>query len=1023
MAGKGGNGQKPAVKNDGKSFAAQHWNAFEQLSLQIIHTLYKEQPNERHFQTAAQNDGGYDGIICFSGGSPDAAGLYKVLLEAKLRSNNRRDLPLSEFSKTVIIAVNAIADKVYISTNAYFSQETLKRLQNFSLRTGLVIRTLDIEDITIWLREHTEEQKNLEDQALLKELFSMYYKPLPEQKSLSLTYELAEGDGIVQAETLIGSKRKALCHELEQEMKRRNGILCVRGPMGSGKSIFIDHLAISLRAYYKNMTQIDLTHFSDARGIFIKLLSFAWGESTDCIYAMSSKDLEDVTEYLGNSQFPKKSRNALMQMIHQPQKSFDENQRIHSELLLDYLRKIVPPVIRRVRSLIIIKNARQATKNALDFLSSFIRILPDQPISFLVELEEQEENCQYLLSEIEPTHNYIKTADLPPWDVPAAHQFLACKAPELSVQEQNRVIAYFGLLPLTLSAGAEIFRQSYFGKMLIQIQNTLPEQAEIRFQYTLGCIDYIVKQFASGGGTEAQCGLVMLGLFNGTVKTEFLREISSALGYLDPLPVFQMCSFIRCTEDQVQVLHGTYTSSISKLDFVTKPFLSQILTQIEPKLECYFEDPEYIAQKRFEILFRNRDFERLRGLWKHLAKRHLQREERRLAFDVLKPIYDWWMENPSLNQLTSYEQYWLLLHLARTTESLYGAWAEELDHYLNQLDAVMNLADESIWLGGSIAMRRAKAVILHTKSQIALARANYTKMLEYAEAGIALITGDAICASREWLGALWADKALALKHLKNISVCIDFLESGKEQLADIKSFLHCYYTHLSSLYSVKDPRKAIQYFELVKSNYDSSLSQELHTDHNIATMYFVLGEYKKALGLSGQVWLKAYENNIAIEEGRSDHLLGCIAWVQGELGQAYERFNDAYQLFQSNIHHTHLWPPLINLVTLCIEMGKIPEALKYANDAIEFLLRYHMDSINHFDLSTPVLPKMFVGVLFLMDGLNQIDHSSSMTERFLSQIKNPDVCMAYQNYVLPGRLNELLAGSDYICGGKRVLKV
>lgn len=1023
MEGKEKNRRRSAPKNGSKSFAAQHWTAFEKLSLQIIHTVYKEQPNEEYFQTEAQSDGGYDGIICFSGGTPGTADLYKVLLEAKLRSNNRRDLPLSDFSKTVIIAVNTIADKVYISTNAYFSQETLKRLRDFSLRTGLIIRTLDIEDITIWLQEHIEDQKAFENQALIKELLSMYYKPSPDQKVLSLTYELAEGDDFAQTEALIGSERKKLHHELEQEMARRNGALCIRGSMGSGKSVFIDNLAIRLRAHYKNTTQIDLTRFSDARGVFIKLLSFAWGESTDCIYAMSSKDLKDVTKYLGDSQFPEKSRNALIRMIHQPQKNFDENQRIHSELLLDYLRQIVPPVIRRVRSLIIVKNVRKATKNALDFLSSFIRILPDQPISFIIELEEQEANCQYLLSELEPAHNYIKTADLPSWDFPTAHQFLTCKAPELSEQEQNRLIAYFGLLPLALSAGMEIYCKSYFGKTLIQIQNTLPEQAEICFQYTLGYIDYIVKQFASGGGVEAQCGLVLLGLFDGTVKTALLQEISAALGYSDPLPVFRTCSFTMCTKDHIQVLHGTYTTSISKLDFVTRPFLSQILTEIEPKLERYFEDAEYIAQKRFDILFQNRDFERLRGLWKFLAERHLQREERQLAFDVLKPIYDWWMKNPSANQLTSYEQYWLLLHLARTTKSLYGARAEELDYYLDQLDAVMNLADEGVWPGGATAMRRARAEILHTKSQTALGRADYTGMLAYAETGIALVADDTMRPNREWLGVLWADKALALKHLKNISVCIEFLESGKKQLADIKPFLHCYYTHLSSLYSVKDPRTAIQYFELVKSNYNSSLSQDLHAEHNIATMHFVLGEYEEALRLSGQVWLKAYENHIPVEEGRSDHLLGCIAWVQGKPVQAYEHFNDAYQLFQRHLHHTHLWPPLVNLVTLCMEMGRKPEALKYANDAIGVLLQYHIDSISHFDLSAPVLPKMFVGVLLLLDCLEQISHSSSAAEQFLSQITCPDVHTAYRDYVLPDRLDELLAESGYICGGKRVLKV
>jgi len=1023
MADKGKHKRRSASEGNRKSFAKQHWHAFEQLSLQIIHAVYKEQPNEKHFQTSAQNDGGYDGMICFSGETPGTAELYKVLLEAKLRSNSRRDLPLSDFSKTVIIAVNTIADKVYISTNAYFSGETLKRLRDFSRRTGLIIRTLDIEDITGWLREHTEEQKRFEDQALLNGLLAMYHKPSPEQKVLSLTCELAEGKGTVQAAKLIGEKRKALCYNLGQEMIGCNGVLCIRGPMGSGKSIFIDNLSAPLRTHYKNITQIDLTRFSDARGVFIKLLSFAWGESADRIYAMSSKDLEDVTEYLGNDQFPEKSRDALIRMIHQAQKSFEDNQRIHSELLLDYLRKIVPPVLRRVRSLIIVKNVRKATKNALDFLSSFIRILPNQPISFIIELEEEEENCQYFLAELESAHNYIKTADLPPWDVIAAHQFLACSAPELSMQEQDRLIAYFGLLPLALSAGTEIFRQSYFGKTLIQIQNALPERAEIRFQYTLGHIDYIVKQFASTGGVEAQCGLVLLGLFDGMVKTALLQETSSALGYPDPLPVFRMCSFTTCSGGQIQVLHGTYTSSIHKLAFVTKPFLSQILTQIEPKLEHYFEDEEYIAQKRFELLFLNRDFKRLRELWKSLAELHLQREERQLAFDILKPVYDWWMENPSAYQLTSFEQYWLLIHLAEITKSFYGAQAEELDHYLNQLDAVMNLADESVWPEGSAAMRRARAEILHVKSQTALGRANYAEMLEYAETGLSLIMDDAINPNREWLGVLWADKALALKHLKNIFVCIEFLESGKERLADVKAFLYCYYTHLSSIYSVKDPRKAIQYFELVKSNYNSSLSQELHAEHNIATMHFVLGEYEEAFRLSGQVWLRAYENHIPIEEGRSDHLLGCIAWVQGKLEQAYERFHDTYQLFQRHMHHTHLWPPLINLVTLCMEMGRIHEALEYANDAIGVLLQYHMDSINHFDLTAPVLPKMFVGILLLLDCLEQIDHGNSVITQLLSQVKSPDVHTAYQDYVVPGRLNELLADSGYICGGRCVLKV
>lgn len=111
------------------------------------------------------------------------------------------------------------------------------------------------------MREHTEEQNAFEDQVLLKELLSMYYVPSPEQKALSLKHELAEEGSLTQFEELIGTKRKTLCRELEQEIAGRNGVLCVRGSMGSGKSVFIDRLAICLRAHYKNTSQIDLTRF------------------------------------------------------------------------------------------------------------------------------------------------------------------------------------------------------------------------------------------------------------------------------------------------------------------------------------------------------------------------------------------------------------------------------------------------------------------------------------------------------------------------------------------------------------------------------------------------------------------------------------------------------------------------------------------------------------------------------------------------------------------------------------------
>lgn len=1011
--------EKTATEKKSKSFAQQHWRAFEELSLQIIHSRYQEQPSEVCELTDGQSDGGYDGIICFSSQKYDAAELYKVLLEAKLRSTDNQDLPLSDFSKTIIVAINTIADKVYISTNAYFSEETNHRLQIFSRRTGLAIHTLDIEDISNWLSNHQDEAQRFKDRALVKKLLAPPHRLDAKYKTLSMAQEKVRE----QVEQLIGRERKRLCQRLTKRLAEQNGLLCIRGAMGSGKSIFIDNLASELQQSYPNTALLDLTRFSDARGVFIKLLAFAWGESTSSIYGMSSEDLEAVTKYLGNDLFPPRSRSALIHMIHQSQEAFEANQSLHSELLLDYLRQIVPPVIRRVRSLVIVRNVKAATENALDFLDSFIRILPGQPISFLIELEEKQKNCDYLSQRLEQVQSYMGTVDLPPWDSIAARQFLSVKIPELSQQEQSRLIGYFGRLPLSLSVGTDIFLQSDFGKTVLQISAVVPEHFSPSFPYSLGHIDYFVEQFAALGGTGVQCGLVLLGLFDGIAETEFIEQTAIALNCPSPLAAFHMCPFIRYTAKRFQVQHGAYVDSIKKFSFVTKSFLFQVLTQIEPKLELHFKDTEYVARKRFEILCLNRDFERLRELWMNLANSHRQRGERQLEYEVLKKVYEWWMEDPETNHLTVYQQYFLLFHLAETAYALFGAYEEELDHYFDQLDTLTNLTDASQWPDGERMVQRSRTAILNTKCRVALGRAEYHQMLSYAEEGIELIREDPTPESRNWLGALWADKALALKHLENISVCIEFLESGKELLDGIRPFCHCYYMHLSSLYSVKEPHKALEFFELIKSEYIDSLSEALHIEHNIATMHFVLGEYDYALKISAQVWLRAYENHVPIEEGRSDHLLGCIAWANGETEQAYERFKASYSLFQRHVHHTHLWPPLINLALVCMEMDRTDEALKYANDAINFLLEHHLDSINHMNISVSVLPKLFVGILLLLGCLEQLDGESQAIEKLLHSIDNSDVHTAYHRYVVPHQLDDLLKGSGYICGGKFMLKV
>lgn len=1009
-----------------KSFAMQHWEEFEKLSMQIVEEMYKGRPGRLCRLTPSQSDGGYDGFICFPISPYNSSELYKILLEAKLRSSSKRDLPLSDFSKTIIIAINTIADKVYISTNSYFSAETNRRLKTYSQRTGLEIHTIDICSIASWITEHREQAEKICDSSFLDALMDMNHSIQQNQRELALESEYLPIEDIRIPE-LIGEQRKTLLNTLRETLSNRDGILCIQAAEGEGKTVFVENLVQILRQNYGRVAYLDLNFLSDIRGVFIQLLSIAWGIGNSEIYGMSEKDLKEVTKYLGDQKFPQKSRSTLISMIHQPQDQFNQNRILHSELLLDYLRIIFPPLLRRIRCLIVVSNLNSATRNALDFLCSIIKILSGQAISFIIKVETHEDfnynnKISKFLSEIKREPAYLDTIILPSWGFIEAKQFLEANLPWMSYDDVYKMINYFGMRPLALSAGAEVVRKSDLAGVLKLSGVGLPSLVAQKY-FTFGCIDHIVEEFAAAGGQAVQCGLILLGLFDGEVELSVLEEVAFANAFSSPSAALCMCPFLRQSEMSIRVLHGAYQNSICKFQFVTKGFLYQILTQVESLIEHFFSDAEYIARKRFLILRLTRNFEKFRNVWMQLAIIHLSHNETELLYEVLRTVYEWWMEDTVRYHLIPYEQYWLLFHLSEAVLLLYGSDTNELRCYLEQLDTVMQLTSGADWPGGMSAFRIAKAKTYNLKSQIALGRADYQNMLMYANEGIALLDGELTEQGRNCMGMLWSDKALAIKHIENLSACVRFLESGKELLTGVDPFTFCYYTHISSLYSIKHPRTALMYFEKVKQECNCSLNQLLHTEHNIATMHFVLGEYDLAAQLSGRVWVKSYENNIVIEEGRSRHLLGCVAWVKNDLEGANEHFLAAYKLFQKYVHRTHLWPPLINLSTLYIEMGHSIEALSYTNIASDFLLRFHLEAINHLDMPSDLLPKIYVGVLLLLDHYERLSVDAPLKKVLLEKITLPSLHRAYSTYVETNQLNNLLEGTGYLFEGKCILKV
>lgn len=95
---------------DNMSFATDNWEEFEKLSISILETYLPADSEISYSITHTPNrkDGGYDGLIIIASGNENID-QCKILSESKLRELSNKDLPMSDFSKTLIIAINLMA--------------------------------------------------------------------------------------------------------------------------------------------------------------------------------------------------------------------------------------------------------------------------------------------------------------------------------------------------------------------------------------------------------------------------------------------------------------------------------------------------------------------------------------------------------------------------------------------------------------------------------------------------------------------------------------------------------------------------------------------------------------------------------------------------------------------------------------------------------------------------------------------------------------------------------------------------
>lgn len=317
------------------SFAKDNWEEFEKLSLSILETYL---PTDSEFSysithTPHRKDGGYDGLIIISS-SDENIDQYKILSESKLRELSNKDLPMSDFSKTLIIAINLMAQEIYIFTNLHYSIETQKRIRKFSSFSNIRVELVDIFEVSDRVKELYKTLKNTYSPAFLGQLIdSVITHPVSKRIFSEKKVHISP------LRKLIGTDRNKLLDLCYNAISEKNGIVIIKGSSGCGKTFFIEHL---LNKMYRESSipyhRINMEELSTVQVFLLKILSSIWNIDVLDIMNFSEQDINDITDYLSEEELSIRARASLLNILKPESVSNEIQQDIMQFYFFEYLK-------------------------------------------------------------------------------------------------------------------------------------------------------------------------------------------------------------------------------------------------------------------------------------------------------------------------------------------------------------------------------------------------------------------------------------------------------------------------------------------------------------------------------------------------------------------------------------------------------------------------------------------------------------------------------------------------------------
>lgn len=928
--------------SDISSFVKEKWIEFETAIRMIIaNELGVEDGKDGVLikQTEPSNDGGYDGLFCIPLSDSPVGEVYKLLFEAKLRSNLKADLPLDSFSKAIIVAINRDANALIVGTNLYLSPETKRRLDDFSKRTGLCIDYIEGINMEVWIAGHPEQSDISIFAKVLKES-----KASDEDKSLLSVMKKNIEDARL-CSGIIGTKRNNDFRSALSELVEHRHSIIVKGSRGTGKSYFINCLINSLS---DNTTciRLDLSILHIPRTVFSTIISEIWGIEESLILSLETDELYDAISMIGDNEIDKRICDSVIDVLSKTDNEYTEKASIFNHQLILFLTDLLNVATKRRFVLMYVSNSDVASTEMLEFIAALKSSLSDY-VPFVIEIRSgfnspvsSGEWIRYtnnLCSDYSKTNVYV----LENWDKKDAKTYISKSIKYLDDVGVNFILRQTDANPIMICSYLNYLNST---RLLEGVSPSLHE-TKLKDLYIddvtdiIQClIESVCKSSEESGDLSAKC-LILLSFSGGSLEKACVEEVLGCK--VGEIRLIFSAEVVLLSGEKLHIRHLIYQEVLEKIQH--KLMDTSDIFMLAEKLHDYLEhsklkdDSWYMTMIKVCEYLNNND-EKLEYILE-FSKELFEKGQYHLCRDVLEKLDFTGVKNVLISyNADMIDAFEMLLNLdfylkERDADEIAGD-IKQLESLIKKLKMMPEIDERK-----RDQICRCYLIIAKYRHSIGC----FTEALSTMKDAKNVIEVNSEIPDNHTVYEVYMEYAIAVKETDGLDAYIESLENSLKKYPLVYMFRFLLNSAKYQKAYIFSPKEAKKYVEDTDDfRRFLAIPDIIHNDVHKANVFFHLKEYETAREYAKEYSQLAREYGLINEIGRLENIIGCtyLAPENMDTTMAIKHLEYGMEIYKNSTYYSFYWPILYNYTILCDHIGDKAEVLSHIVELCDVLRRY-----------------------------------------------------------------------------------